>query len=107
MRGALGIGQLYEETADYRNAEKWYQKEFRSTDGDLGTTINLMRFYMRRGFHRKARKFAIRADRILGIEFSRSVYRDLAIQDSNYVRRMKLEIARVKSFRAETALKSH
>ena len=91
-RGALGIGQLYEERKDYTNAEKWYRKEFRALSGDFGTTINLMRFYTRRGAFRNACAYALRARRKMGSEFSRAVYRGLGIQKSKYLNEIRHEV---------------
>ncbi len=98
LRGALGIGQLYEEKGNYANAERWYRKEFRDMAGDFGTTMNLMRFYKRRGDHQKARGYAMRAARILETEFNRAVYRGLRIHKSKYLRRIRRHIDEAKAF---------
>jgi hypothetical protein len=92
-RGALGVGNLYEEIGRRKLAERWYLKEYRLCGPeDLGTVLNLFRFYMRSKHGEKAKSLAPLVQRLLDREFRKPQYLGLGMQDSKFVTEIKRDL---------------
>ncbi len=97
-RGALGIGFLYEQLGDIKNAEAWYQKEYRACPkNDFGTISNLFRFYVRIKNFKKALLYAIKTEELIKREFRKKVYRGLRMKQSHFITSLEEEIKKLKT----------
>lgn len=96
-RGALGIGLIYEQMKDKKNAEKWYLKERNvCLKNDFGTALNLFGFYQRLINKDKALFWGTITEKLLENEFKKNVYKGVNMKNSSFVKSIKAEINQLK-----------
>ena len=97
QRGALAIGVIYQKMGDYKNAEKWYLKEYKACrKDDFGTNLNLFNFYKTTKKYKKALYYGLKTEKLLETEFKKKQYKDLKIKNSDFLKSIKKEINDVK-----------
>jgi tetratricopeptide (TPR) repeat protein len=100
-RGALAIGYHYERLEDYKNAEKWYLREYHDTPrDDFGTALNLFQFYRRRGNGKKALRYALVLEKLVKSEYRKKIYKGMHMSRSGFVKEINNDIREVKKMAA-------
>ncbi len=96
-RGALAIGNLYENLGDLKNAERWYLRERRDMSrNDFGTALNIFRFYKKHGSGEKALRYGLLTEKLLEKEYKKKIYKGLKMGSSEWIRDIKKDIKEIK-----------
>lgn len=97
QRGALAIGVIYQKIGDYKNAEKWYLKEYKACKkNDFGTTLNLFNFYKTIKNYKKALYYGLKTEKLLETEFNKKQYKSLNMKNSDFIKFIRKEINNIK-----------
>ena len=97
QRGALAIGVLYQKKRDYKNAEKWYLREYKNCpQNDFGTTLNLFNFYKGVKNYPKALFYGLKTEELIKTEFKKRIYRGLKMENSDFLKQIWEEIREIK-----------
>lgn len=97
QRGTLAIGVIYQKKEDYKNAEKWYLKEYKECPkNDFGTTLNLFVFYKERKNYKKALFYGIKTEKLLETEFNKKQYKGVNMKNSDFLKFIRKEINNIK-----------
>lgn len=97
-RGVLAIGNIYLLKKDYKNAEKWFQKELSDLgENDFGANANLMTFYIETKKYKKALPYALKTEKILKATFQNQFHKKYGknFRTKNTNKTLKLYLNRI------------